>query len=295
MAGCLNTADVRVKDETDVFVKRLKEGPDLRVNKSIARFFSLASSDHLRQLYEKRKMQADDEGCFIRGMTGVVVKVRSGPEVTGLGALGIALYIDNCASSPPEDSTKEALRCVFAENTEMSNLIVNCLLHCVLFATEKHNLRGKIDQSEGQLSTTLTRLKNSIVSDGHMSPEALKAWVNGAAFHIQMLIHLVRMGGNQTCHSIETVLSAYQSDLDPLFKKLKEVIEAKCHMAPDATFLVDENSKKHAINPQGNYDKYLEVYYNHRYGRQKGEILQYFHDIRQNLQELVDQKGFFHF
>ncbi|KAK1876957.1 Arginine--tRNA ligase [Dissostichus eleginoides] len=110
-----------------------------------------------------------------------------------------------------------------------------------------------------------------------------------------MLIHLVRLGGNQTCNSIETLLSAYQSDLDPLFKKLKEEIVAKCHMAPDAKFLVDENSKRHAINPQGNYDTYLEAYYNHRYGRQKAEILQYFLDVRQNLQELVKQKGFFNF
>ncbi|KAI9514980.1 hypothetical protein NQZ68_028932 [Dissostichus eleginoides] len=156
MAGCLSTADVREKEQMNQFVK---EGPDLRVNKTIGRFFSLASSDHLRQLYEKRKMQADDGGCYVRGMMSVVVKVRSGPEVTGLGALGIALYIDNCSSSPPEDSTKEALRCVFAEELEMSNLIVNCLLYCILVAKEKDDLRGKIDQSEGQMSAALTRLR----------------------------------------------------------------------------------------------------------------------------------------
>lgn len=97
--------------------------------------------------------------------------------MTGLGALGIALYIDTCSSSPPEDRTKEALRCVFAEELEMSNLIVNCLLYCILVAKEKDGLRGKIDQSEGQMSAALTRLKNSMVSEGHMSPEALKAWV----------------------------------------------------------------------------------------------------------------------
>ena len=46
---------------------------------------------------------------------------------------------------------------------------------------------------EEQLASQLTRLKNSMLKDGHMDDRALKHWTNGAAFHAHMLIHIARL------------------------------------------------------------------------------------------------------
>lgn len=293
-----------VKADVNRFVNGISEGPDLRVNKNIKMFTSLSSSDNLRQHYQKRKMEAGD--CnWIKSLTEKLGGLTPAPKLAGLGALAIAVLIDIVSFSPPEESTKEALRCVFAEEkaSEVWDLVDECLKRCMMHIKNNDRLKSDIERIEWQLSAALTKLKNSMVRDGHMSSQALKAWVNGVAFHIQMLIHLVRLGGIQTCDPVERLLSAYQSDLDKLFKQHREMIGKQCrnrmeafYIGPITAYLVDEDSKWHSIGVgYGNfeYEKYLNIYYDHRYGRQGHEIQQYFSDVRENLQTLVHQRGFF--
>ncbi|XP_073350862.1 uncharacterized protein [Pagrus major] len=287
----------REKRAMDEFASHISEGPDLRVNKTIKMFTSLDSSDHLRQHYEKRKEEAGSraEDC-IKSLMEKLGDLTPAPELAGLGALAIAVLIDMDSSGPPEESTKEALRRVFAEEkaSEVWDHIDN---------TEE--LGADIRRIEVQLSAAITKLKNSMVRDGHVTPEALKAWVNGAAFHIQMLIHLVRLGGTQSCDPVERLLSAYLSDLDLLFKKHREMIRGKCEidreynssyseMDPWDFYLVDEDSVLHLLSPSGlTFEQYFEAYYNRRYITQKLETQTYFSDVRRNLQQLVDQTGSF--
>ncbi|KAL7378864.1 hypothetical protein ABVT39_019914 [Epinephelus coioides] len=285
------------------FVKRLAEGPDLRVNKNIEMFTGLTSSDNLRQHYERRKKKTGKSAAdWIETLADKLGDLTPAPELAGLGALSIVIVIDIVSSSPPEESTKDALRCVFAEEeaSEVWDQIDECLKRCMMNIQSRDKLRSHMEWIECQLSAALTKLKNSMVKDGHMTSPALKAWVNGAAFHVQMLIHLVRLGGIQTCNPVEELLWAYRSDLDTLFKMHKEMIQAKCSlrekpyfMAPNNRYLVDEDSKWYILDYNTSYDKYFEAYYEHRYSRQRCEIQQYFGDVRQNLQQLVDQRGSF--
>ncbi|KAL7377713.1 hypothetical protein ABVT39_003457 [Epinephelus coioides] len=292
----------REKEELENFVMRLPEGPDLRVSRSIKMFTSLESSDNLRQHYETRKMEAGDVAAdLIKNLVDKLADLKSAPQLAGLGALAVAVFIDVITFSPPEESTKDALRCVFAEEkaSEVWDQIDECLKRCTMHINDDDELRSNISRIECQLSAALTKLKNSMVKDGHMTSPALKAWVNGAAFHVQMLIHLVRLGGIQTCDPVERILSVYQSDLDTLFKEHKEMIRKKCYMRVVVLFdqpvhyLIDEDSMGHVIDPKNTYDEYFEAYYEHRYSRQWCESLQYFSDVRQNLQQLVDQRGSF--
>ncbi|XP_037649428.1 uncharacterized protein LOC119502483 [Sebastes umbrosus] len=285
------------------FVMRLARGPDVTVHKSLEKFTSLSSSDNLRQHFEKRKKKAGKRAAdWIKSLAEKLGGLTSAPELAGLGALAIAVFIDTVSSSPPEESTKDALRCVFAEEkaSEVWDQIDECLKRCMMHVRNKEQLRSDMERMECQLSAALTKLKNSMVRDGYLSSEALRAWVNGAAFHIQMLIHLVRLGGIQTCDPVERILLAYRSDLDTLFNKHREIIEAKCIMgeqsycmAPKNRFLVDEDSKWYVMDPITSYEKYFEAYYDHRYGRQQTEVQQHFSDVRENLQSLVHQRGSF--
>ncbi|XP_026181849.1 uncharacterized protein LOC113141569 isoform X2 [Mastacembelus armatus] len=208
--------------ELDRFVKSLKDGPDLRVNENIVMFCGLSSSDNLKQHYEKRKMEVGDYGAnWIKALVDKLAALKCAPELGGIGGLAIAIFIDIISSTPPEESTKEALRSVFAEEkaSEVWDLIDECLKRCVMNLQNPNDLKSDIRRIEQQLSVAITKLKNSMVRDGHMSSSALKAWVNGAAFHVQMLIHLVRLGELQTCDPVQKLLSVCEDDVDPLFKK----------------------------------------------------------------------------
>ncbi|KAK9529623.1 hypothetical protein VZT92_013703 [Zoarces viviparus] len=305
MGNQLNQEQVD-KNRLDRFRKAVPEGPDLTVNKSIVMFTSLSASDDLRRHYEARKMEAGDHAAdFIKSLADKLAGLTPAPALAGLGALIIAIFIDS-AFSVTKESTKDALRSVFTDEKalEVWDQIDECLKRCAMHLHDNDELTGDLQRIEDRLSLVLTKLKNSMVRDGHMSSSALKAWVNGAAFHIQMLIHLVRLGGIQTCNPVESLLSIYQRDLETLFTKHNELIRGKCYFAflPFHSDLfgnyhfqkfIDEDLKGYIIDINVNDSQYHEVYYDKRYGGQKAEIQQYFMDVSQNLQELVEQTGSF--
>ncbi|XP_035850309.1 uncharacterized protein LOC118493698 [Sander lucioperca] len=293
--------------EMEHFLERLNDGkaPDLRVNESIVMFTGLSSSDNLRQHYEKRKREAGGSANdLIKTVAGKLGEFIPASALGGLGPLVIAVLIDMVIYFRPEESTKDALLSVFAEEkaSEVWDQIDECLKRCMMHINNDHELATDIRRIECQLSAALTKLKNSMVRDGHMSSQALKAWVNGAAFHIQMLIHLVRLGGIQTCGPVESLLTTYLRDLDTLFKEHREMVKAKSsmdaivhkyHTLP-AKFLVDGDLKlQYKMFENGGFEEYFEAYYDHRYSGQKSDIERYFSGVRKNLQTLVDQRGYF--
>ncbi|KAK9529624.1 hypothetical protein VZT92_013704 [Zoarces viviparus] len=284
------------KNELDHFTKAVREGPNLTVDKGIVMFTSLSASDDLRQHYEARKMEAGDHAAdFIKSLADKLAGLTPAPALAGLGALILAIFIDS-AFSVTKESTKDALRSVFADEKalEVWDQIDECLKRCAMHLHDNDELTGDLQRIEDRLSLALTKLKNSMVRDGHMSSSALKAWVNGAAFHVQMLIHLVRLGGIETCNPVESLLSIYQRDLETLFTKHKELIREKCYIAvmhlSCAYFCGEDSMNIQLFFPT---NKYHEIYYDKRYGGQKVEIQQYFMDVSQNLQELVEQTGSF--
>lgn len=141
----------------------------------------------------------------------------------------------------------------------------------------------------------LTRLRNSVLRlrDGHVSSQALKVWVNGAAFHVHMLIHQVRLGGARTCEHVERLISVYNSDLETLFRSHEQMIKSKCTTLGVTSYIlypVDEEPRQNNMCYSGNYHEYLQLYYQHQYGRQE-ESQRYFSGLQQDLQQLVGQKG----
>ncbi|KAI9529369.1 hypothetical protein NQZ68_011074 [Dissostichus eleginoides] len=48
-----------------------------------------------------------------------------------------------------------------------------------------------------------TSTANSMLVDGHMDSRLLKQWVNGAAFHTQMLIHQARLEGADGSRAVQ--------------------------------------------------------------------------------------------
>lgn len=287
------------KKELEDFRKLLREAPDFRVDQNIEKFTSCSCSDNLRKHYQQRKEESDDSADWIQQLSEKMCSLVSVPELAGLGALAVAVFIDSNSSSPPNKSTQEALRGVFAEEkvSKVWDLIDECLKRTMMFLSQRNELVSNNKQLERQLSAAITCLKNSMVNDGHMSTPSLKVWVNAAAFHVQMLIHLVRLGGLPTWDPVARVLSMYQSDMAALFRLQEEKVKSKCRlklMCPYGQeelmpYLVDEESGFYQMDPsiRDHYQKYLQVYYEQRYGRQQRQVQRYFWRLREELPSLV--------
>lgn len=303
MGNQLSESQIREREQQQLedFVMATGAGPDLRVSQDVVKFCSISSSEELKQHYERRKKGGDHGLGWIKTLMEKLGDLTPSPALAGLGALAIAALIDT-VSCRPEDSTVGALRSVFAEQkaSEVWDQIDECLKRCTVNINNQHELVNDLKRIDNQLSLALTRLKNSMLRDRQMSSPALRAWVNGAAFHAQMLIHLVRLGGIPTCDPVKKLLTVYEEDLNPLFQTHREVITSSCEMKAvvgeylDYFYLVDEESNSHPLGvSHSSFDKYVECYYNHRYWGQKSDIQQQFREVRQNLQSLVRQAGSF--
>lgn len=289
------------KEELESFRKSLKEAEDFRVHQNIEKFTSSSSADSLRKHYQQRRRmeECDDSADWIQTLRENFSSLIPVPDLVGLGALAVAVFIDTSCSSPPDKSTQEALRGVFAEEkvSKVWDLIDECLKRTMILINQRDELVTNIKHLERQLSAAITCLKNSMVNDGHMSTQSLKVWVNGAAFHVQMLIHLVRLGGLPTSDPVARLVRTYQSDMAALFRLQEEMIKGKCRlklMCPYGQedlmpYLIDDQHGLHQMDPsiQDHYRKYLQVYYDRCYGGQQRDIQQYFRRLQEQLPSLI--------
>lgn len=293
-----------MRRDKEHFKRVLATPPDLKVNRSLQMFTGLSCSDSLKvHLARRREEVGSSAPDFIKTVVDKVAGLSFCPEVAGLaglGSLALAVLVDNISNTPTDQSIKDALQKVLAEQkaSDVWDLVDETLRRCVVNVQNRTQLASDVQRLEEKLSLALTRLRNSMLRDGQISNQALKVWVNGAAFHVQMLIHQVRLGGARTCEHVDRLICVYKSDLEELFRKLKEMIRSKCNVntiSVDADssvdYFVDEQSREYCMGRYTLYHEYLQMYYEHQYSWQEGEIQHYFSGVQRDLQQLVAQKG----
>lgn len=304
MGSLITTQEEEQRRDKESFMRGLKTPPDLKVNGSLQMFTGVSCSDRLKVHLARRREEA---GSSFPDLMKTVVEKVAGlsfcPELAGLaglGSLALAVLIDNISNTPPAQSIKDALQKALAEQkaSEVWDLVDETLRRCVVNVHNRTQLASDVQRLEEGLSLALTRLKNSMLRDDHISNQALKVWVNGAAFHVQMLIHQVRLGGARTCEHVERFITVYKSDLEELFRKLEEMIKSKCKVNTifvdadsNVDYFVDEQSRDYLMGRYTLYHEYLQMYYQHQYSWQEEELQRYFSGVQQDLQQLVGQKG----
>lgn len=286
------------KESVEREVEKFKNCPDVTVNRAILMFCSTSSSDGLQQHLSDRKHRDVSAQRWMEKLSEKLSGLSLSPNMAGLGALALAIFIDSIsASSSSSESTVDSLRRVFAEEkaSEVWDQIDECLKRCMMHMEDAEELQSDMKRVETQLSAALTKLRSSMLRDDLMSSEALRAWVNGAAFHVQVLIHLVRLGGIRTCDPVERLLLAYLSELEPLFDKHKAAVEKRCKLrydnledSPRPYFETEEGEAFYVTRFVG-FDEYFEAYYEKHYSSQKKEITDYFRRVRDDLPALVSQ------
>lgn len=188
---------------------------DLAIDPTIVIFSGLQSNKFLHE-----KSSSHFKNCPARMKELVVAgkALSAYPNAVGIGAVLIYWMLEEfiaAKTSSINDSTSN-LKKVFAKEKESQiyNVIQSFFDRFKMFLRDSAKLQEETRIFERKLGSKLKALKNSLLS-GHMSSSGFKVWVNGAAFHIQMLIHLVRLERGDS-EPVKVAIGNYQRDLDEI-------------------------------------------------------------------------------
>lgn len=246
------------------------------------------------------------------------------PHAVGVGALIISMVLQMAFFTAKglqsnEEHSGDMLRRIFAEEkaSEVRDLMEEYLKRYKMHLRAKQMLLDDTRHLERSLSHQLTRLRNSMLIDGHMKSRALKHWANGAAFHAQMLIHMARLQKKdhvsfQTAKNAASgAIDTYNQDTLKLLKKYKEyktsTFELDDELVFCETYSVCDRSNTCYLNdadlnrrfflrrnefcdlsPQHHYIDY--IFSNHP---QIIKLKSYFLDLQKDLSDLCNEEGTF--
>ncbi|XP_063338315.1 uncharacterized protein LOC134633388 [Pelmatolapia mariae] len=202
---------------------------EFKIDSSLQRFSGLNSAEELNN-YRDQVLYSREVASVVSEVGNVLGGLSSVPHAVGLGALIISLALDVVAKSLNKETmgTAEMLERVFAQEKakEVRDLMHEYLKRMQINLRNSPLQLSDTRQSEIALSAQLTRLKNSMLIDEHMDTQFLKQWVNGAAFHTQMLIHQARLESAGEPDGSRAVRAAgiYQQDMNLLMEKFKTLI-----------------------------------------------------------------------
>ncbi|KPP68584.1 hypothetical protein Z043_112723 [Scleropages formosus] len=216
-------------DRTTVYIynHQQEQGhlPNVAIDPSLLSYSGLDSTAVLQSYSSSMMEHLGDNGMrYAKELATTIGGFTSVPNAVGLGALVISMLIETVAASyrAPTGSHKDLLRRVFAEQkvSELRDLMDEYLKRHEMHLLDDEKLLKDTQVLERQLSVQLTRVRNAILKDGQMNDRAFKQWVNGAAFHIQMLIQLARLERKGST-SARKAVGAYERDLEQLLDSYK--------------------------------------------------------------------------
>ncbi|KAK1805746.1 hypothetical protein P4O66_002008 [Electrophorus voltai] len=251
---------------------------------------------------------------YLEKLGSALVDVSAVPNSVGIGALIISIILQICfiATKGHQSlgpSTVDLLRRIFAEekSSEVRDLMEEYLKRYRMHLRDDHLLIVETTRLEQELSFQLTRLKNSMLLEGHMNSRALKQWANGAAFHAQMLIHVARLkkkqgsGLNSARDAAYSAINTYEKDLSHLLERYKafRISNLDCFIyAGWVCRITDkETGEKHYYGYEGYCYVSSEDLINYMFTRDRRiiELKSYFSDLQKNVDVLISQQGTFKF
>ncbi|XDV26176.1 hypothetical protein PO909_029952 [Leuciscus waleckii] len=200
--------------------------PDVGIDESLLKY---SGSDSNAELQAYSEEMLNKVPSYVHSLGSAFGALNTVPNAVGLGALVISMIIDITIKGGTQTSadTYGLLRRVFGEEKASSvrDTMSEYLKRHEYCMNDDQELRGEIKRLEQELSNHLTILRNSLLHDGQMSSRGFKIWVNGAAFHVQMLIHGARLdiqaGRPASVNKIKAAIDGYLRYLDPLLKEYK--------------------------------------------------------------------------
>lgn len=200
--------------------------PNIGLDKSLLMFYKLDSNAALRAYSNDLLKQVPSNTSRSLSNLTPLTKV---PHAVGLGALVISMILELSILGNAQEDSDTLLQRVFGEEKASSvrDTVTEYLKCHETFMNDSKRLREEIHRLEKLLSNHLIVLRDSLLRSGKMCDSGLKIWVNGAAFHLQMLIHGARLSIHAGKHEakqvgdIKAATDLYLSDLQSLLEKYK--------------------------------------------------------------------------
>ncbi|XP_063070536.1 uncharacterized protein LOC134461570 [Engraulis encrasicolus] len=302
------------------------------IDESLLMFSGTNSTAQLVGYSSKLQEQLIDQlPAFVEKVGGVLQGFTPVPNAVGLGAfvistiLQIAFIAIKGSSGSSGPSPIDMLRQVFAEekSSKVRDLMQEYLKRYKMYLYDDFHLLEETVRLEKDLSLQITELQNSMLVDKQMSSRAVKHWVNGAAFHAQMLIHIARL--KQGTAGFESAKRASSNAVDDYPRHMTEILErykkyklstltvnfeASCVSYQSGygpgftnclTFCQFEVTEMRYIRtvdhkycrPSLSSDSYLKYFFSN--DKKLTEIQMYFKNLQNNLDYLANQRGKFVF
>ncbi|XP_040890296.1 uncharacterized protein LOC121179477 [Toxotes jaculatrix] len=295
--------------------------PDVAIDESLWKYSGTNSTAELQAYSDDLSNRIPD---YIEKLGSGFGAFTAIPNAVGLGALVISMIIELCMKSreaQTNDDPYTIFHRVFGE--EKASAVRDTMLECMrrnnMFLNNDQRLKEELRRLEMQLSSHLTTLRNSLLYDGQMSSRGFKIWVNGASFHLQVLIHEARLKSrtdrdiSDYAYSIRSVIDLYLTDLDYLLKKYKEYKPStvkvfdrySCHFdgcTPGTCYLSNTETKCEKVHPInhwtdicGNRAELIEAYMNLVFSKYEPvlSLKSHFSNIKNNLNTLIRQRNTF--
>ena len=202
--------------------------PDVGIDESLLKFSGMNSNTAL-QAYSDELVNSVPE--LVNNLGAIFGAMTTVPNAVGLVALVISMLMEILikSSTPTSDDSYSMFRRVFGEEkaSGVRDTMSESVKRCRSFMNNDQRLLEEIRRLEVQLSNDLTILRNSLLHDGQMSSRGFKIWVNGAHFHLQMMIHEARLNiqagkkASDYVYSIKLITDMYLRELKPLLKEYK--------------------------------------------------------------------------
>ncbi|KAK2869616.1 hypothetical protein Q7C36_001487 [Tachysurus vachellii] len=306
--------------------------PDVSIDGSLVKYSGLDSTSELENSITE---MLKDAHSWLKENRDSVLSALSAlsnvPNSVGLCAMVLSIAVELIISTEVEkkenkDSTSDMMRRVFSEEkaSGVRDTMEEYMKRLRMYLHEPTLVLEETQRLEKQLSEQLTRLKNSMLHDNQMSSRSLKHWTNGAAFHLQMLIHEARLKMQSTTEQeaqlqghqahIITALECYQSQLEKLlmeYKTYKKSTISVTYLMPWYMALVlsdpillhlfvlkDEEFDRRSpalyfpnVSRTGLSENYVDYMFDN--WAQLKELKQYFSDLKGKIKDLILQNDEF--
>ncbi len=148
-------------------------------------------------LYSRTRRLAKEVSRKLRQLIGAKMVVSGGGEVLGL--LATAYILDQCLAIDTKDTIENVMKHVFSAQKlrVVGRIVMDCLRKYQKYSANKEILAEELSLAENCLGKELMKVIRTMTYDCQATADEFRGWIHGVAFHMQLLLQLVRLGKNR--------------------------------------------------------------------------------------------------
>ncbi|KAL2089742.1 hypothetical protein ACEWY4_014430 [Coilia grayii] len=171
--------------------------PDVALDRSLAGYLSLNSGTVLTNQYEaiQQRLSTDQLALFNQNLTSTFGGTRVTLGKTGVVALALSLFLDVVSNDIMGQSTPDPVRRILGvSRSSIGSIISEYLRKVPEVVNNSEGMADITDLCDQELKFELIDLFERMTLRRQLSSRALKLWLNGAAIHLHVRIHGIRLG-----------------------------------------------------------------------------------------------------